>query len=58
MRLMPSKVPDAAAHPGLTLLWLQLLPPHLAGEACSRYFAEQFPALRPMRPWEGIADYV
>ncbi|KAI7843801.1 hypothetical protein COHA_002699 [Chlorella ohadii] len=28
------------------------------GEACSRYFAEQFPALRPMRPWEGIADYV
>ncbi|PRW55890.1 P-loop containing nucleoside triphosphate hydrolase [Chlorella sorokiniana] len=28
------------------------------GEACSRYFAEQFPALRPMRPWEGVADYI
>lgn len=29
-----------------------------AGEACSRYFSEQFPALRPIRPWEGMADYM
>lgn len=33
-------------------------PPCGTGEACRRFFAEQFPALRPMRPWEGVADYM